>query len=372
MSKITIFQGKIVFCGLLLLIFSEVGKSQGFNFNGQISSWGSKVRVHNEWNGYFGMRYIPHLNYSILLNENDVLNSELLFNTYYETNFKSGNHNFKTYRAILRYSSTQSEIQIGLQKIEFGPARLLRSLMWFDRVDPRDPLNLTDGVYALRYKYSFLDNSMLWFWCLFGNTDNTGYEILATAKNAPEFGGRLQMPLLSGEIAATFHTRKVDAMVYDYSENRYALDGHWDAGIGLWFEAVFQQSISDLVAYKWNRMTTLGTDYTIPEGSGIYVMAEHMNITFSESFWETDQSWNISAMMITYSPDLLDNLTLQEYYDWRNKNIYHYFQVKRTYDNFFINLSLFHYPEDGRSIFFNGNSSLLSGYGLQLMLIYNY
>lgn len=372
MSKFTIFQGRIVFSGLLLLALSGVINGQGFEFNGQVSGWGNEIRFHNNWNGNFGVRYLPHLNYSISLNENDLLNSELIFNSYYETDFRLENHDFKTYRAILRYSSAQSEIQLGLQKIDFGPARLLRSLMWFDRVDPRDPLNLTDGVYALRYKYIFLNNSTLWFWCLFGNTKNTGYEILPTTKNTPEFGGRIQLPALSGEVAATFHTRKVDAMLYNYRENRYAMDGRWDAGIGLWFESVFQQSVSDLVAYKWNRMTTLGADYTIPEGNGIYLMAEHMNITFSQSILETEQSWNISAAMITYSPDVLDNLTLQEYYDWRKKNIYHYFQVKRTYDNFIVNLSLFRYPENGSTIFLNGKSSMLSGYGLQLMLIYNY
>ena len=372
MIKFTTLEVRIVFSGLLLLTLTGAIKGQSFEFNGQLSTWGNGVRVHDEWNKSFGIRYLPHFNYSFSLNGNDVLNSEVMFNTYYETNFKSGSRDFKTYRAILRYSTAQSEIQLGLQKIDFGPARLLRSLMWFDRVDPRDPLNLTDGVYALRYKYVFLDNTNLWLWCLYGNTKNTGYEIMPTVKNTPELGGRFQLPALSGEIAATFHTRKVDARLYNYRENRYALDGRWDAGIGLWFESVFQQSISELVAYKWNRMITFGADYTIPEGNGIYVMAEHMNITFSQSVLKTDQSWNITAAMITYTPDVLDNFTLQEYYDWRKGAMYHYFQVKRTYDNFIINLSLFHYPEDGDSIFLSGKASLLAGYGMQLMLIYNY
>ena len=192
---------------------------------------------------------------------------------------------FKSYRTILRYSTTQSEVQLGLQKIDFGPAQLLRSLMWFDRVDPRDPLKLTDGVYALRYKYSFLNNSLIWLWCLYGNTDTKGYELLPTEKNVPEFGGRAQIPILAGEIAATLHTRKVDAMLYSYRENRYALDGRWDIGIGIWFESAWQQNISIMPIYKWNRMTTIGADYTIPVGNGIYILAEHMNTNILNSFW---------------------------------------------------------------------------------------
>ena len=55
----------------------------------------------------------------------------------------------KPYRMWLRLSTSQLEIRAGLQKINFGSAALLRPLMWFDRIDPRDPLQLTDGVYGL-------------------------------------------------------------------------------------------------------------------------------------------------------------------------------------------------------------------------------
>jgi hypothetical protein len=119
-------------------------------------------------------------------------------------------------------------------------------------------------------------------------------------------------------------------------------------------------------------MTTLGTDYTIPVGNGIYIMAEHLLTTFSDSFWSTGQSRQISATMISYPIGVFDNISLQEYYDWDNKNLYQYFQFQRTYDSFIINFALFHYPENGGSLFFNGENSLLSGYGLQLMLVFNY
>ncbi len=207
-------------------------KSQNIRFNGQISSWGTGVKINENWNGSYGLRYIPQFNYNYYLNEDEVLNTEILFNSYYITDFTTSEFKVKLYRAIFRYTTAQSELQIGLQKINFGPARLLRPLMWFDRIDPRDPLKLTDGVYALRFKYSFLDNSLLWLWCLYGNTENKGYELLPTEKRAPEVGGRFQLPAFDGEIGATFHTRRVDASLYYYWENRYALDGRWDIGIG--------------------------------------------------------------------------------------------------------------------------------------------
>ncbi len=70
---------------VILLTTSAVCKSQDFNFKGQISLWGIGVRSQNEWNGNSGLRYIPQFNYSFLLGENDLINAELLFNTYYET-----------------------------------------------------------------------------------------------------------------------------------------------------------------------------------------------------------------------------------------------------------------------------------------------
>ena len=346
--------------------------SQDFNFTGQISSWGTGIRNQNEWNANAGIRYIPQFNFNYSQADNVMFNTEVLFNIYYETDFHSRENSFKTYRAILRYTTEQSETQIGLQKINFGSAQLLRPLMWFDRVDPRDPLKLTEGVYALRYKYSFLNNSTLWFWCLYGNDENTGYELLPSETSTPELGGRIQVPFLSGEIAATFHNRKVNASLYYYRENRYALDGRWDIGIGVWFESVFQQNFSNLTNYKWNRMITIGADYTIPEGGGYYIVAEHLVTTFSKLFWDTDQSRQISAVMITHSLGVFDNITLQEYYDWNNKNLYQYLQFQRTYDDLSIYFSLFHYPENGGTLFLNGKTSLLSGYGFQLMLIYNY
>jgi hypothetical protein len=371
-TKIFIFHYKIIICAMFLMTDSMFCQSQDLNFKGQISAWGTGINNHNKWDGNSGIRYIPQFNCSFLLGENNLLNAEALFNVYYKTDLKSSDYAFKPYRAILRYTTEQTEIQLGLQKINFGPAQLLRPLMWFDRIDPRDPLKITDGVYGLRYKYSFLDNSLVWLWCLYGNKDQTGFELFPTSKNTPEFGGRAQLPILAGEIAATFHTRKVDAAILHYRENRYALDGRWDIGIGLWFESVCQQNISTTPFYKWNRMTTIGADYTIPEGSGIYILAEHLVTTFSNSFWNTDQSRQISGAMISYPLSALDNISLQEYYDWNMKNLYHYFQLQRAYDDFIINLALFYYPESTESLFFRSQNALLSGYGLQLMLVYNY
>ena len=77
----------ITFLMIFLLMLPSVCRSQDFNFKGQISLWGTETRSQSEWNENSGIRYIPQFNYSYSLSENNLLNTEILFNTYYETNF---------------------------------------------------------------------------------------------------------------------------------------------------------------------------------------------------------------------------------------------------------------------------------------------
>ncbi|MGE5352661.1 MAG: hypothetical protein ACM3P0_11295 [Acidobacteriota bacterium] len=355
----------------LMLVLLVDSQAQELDFKGQLSGWGTGTRLQDKWLKDFGLRYIPQLSYSYNLNEDHLLNAEVLLNSYYATDIHSSSYDTKLYRAILRYTGPQSEIQAGLQKINFGPAQLLRALMWFDSIDPRDPLKLTAGVYGLRYKYSFMDNSLLWLWGLYGNKNPKGFEAFGSRRDVPEFGGRIQLPVPLGEVAATVHSRRADAGTFSYRENRYALDGRWDVGVGLWFESVLQNSMTPLPVPGWLKLFTLGGDYTFPLGNGIYFLLEHMYSAASNEVASHGSERQISALMASYPIGTLDNLAVQQYYSYSGKNLYQYYQFQRTYDNFIISLALFHYPESGAGLFMN-RSIPASGYGLQLMVIFNH
>ena len=143
----------------------------------------------------------------------------------------------------IRLSSTQYELRAGLQKINFGSASIFRPLMWFDQMDARDPLQITDGVYGLLFRYYFVNNVNIWAWGLFGNMKTKGWEARPTRKYSLEYGARIQVPLFKGELAATYHRRSADfgegflpvAQEGDPAvpENRFGIDGKWDIGIGL-------------------------------------------------------------------------------------------------------------------------------------------
>ena len=121
----------------------------------------------------------------------------------------------KPYRGWLRLSTSRFEARAGLQKLSFGSAALFRPMMWFDSLDPRDPLQLTDGVYALLLRYYAKSNANFWAWGLYGNDDRRGFDLAPPDKKTPEFGGRIQVPLFKGEIGATYHHRKaaIDGIV---------------------------------------------------------------------------------------------------------------------------------------------------------------
>ena len=134
---------------------------------GQLSTWGRVSTQNSSYHKSFGIRYVPELYFQIPA-ISDRLDIEISFNLYTSSDGKSissiaDNLNAKFYRAWLRHSTTHTDLRFGLQRINFGPARLLRSLRWFDQLDPRDPLQFTTGVWGLRYKYDFPNNSNLWF-----------------------------------------------------------------------------------------------------------------------------------------------------------------------------------------------------------------
>ena len=314
------------------------------------------------------------------LSGNTIFDAEVSFNGYLSCDSDTrSNSDADLYRFKIRYLTSQTETRAGLQKINFGPALLLRPLRWFDRLDPRDPQHLTDGVYALRFKYNALNNANVWLWSLYGNDDPKGYEILPTVSDIPEFGGRFQHPVPRGEVAATFHTRKADASSLgkksiggkDFTENRLAFDGRWDIEIGLWFESVFQHQKSDVLPSSWQKMTTVGLDYTFGIGNGLHVLGEHMATVMSDTPFGWDDDQYVSAVSLSYLVGYFDSVSSIIYYSWEQQKQYLYLGWQRTYDSIILNFSLFDYQE-ADTHYSQGQNAFLSSYGARIMLIYNH
>jgi len=357
---------------LLVIITNRVAAVE-FDMRGQLSTQLTRRYSDDEWLVNAGIQYIPQLRLSQAISSANIFDLVLSYHSSVHTDQKVSRDNLKLYRFNARYATEQSETQIGLQKFNFGPAQLLRSLRWFDRLDPRDPMKITEGVYGLRYRYNFLNNANIWLWGLYGNDETKGYEITPTATKKPEFGGRFQSPVPLGEMAVTFHSRQAENTESDriFRENRFALDGRWDIFVGAWFEAVVQHQ--DIASpYNYTKMLTLGLDYTFGIGNGLYFVTEHMINRYTDELIGyndiSDQDIQMSAIMLNYPLTFFDNLMLIGFYSWETKDFYQYWGWQRTYDSLVVNVSVFNYPESPLM----GANSFGAGYGVQLMFIYNH
>ena len=109
---------------------------------------------------------------------------------------------------------------------------LLRPIQWFNQIDPRDPLQLTNGVYAALGRYYFLNNANIWLWVLYGNEKTRGFDVLESNWKIPEIGTRIQYPIPKGEIALSYHYRTANSINQSFlnpyekiPEHRIGIDG---------------------------------------------------------------------------------------------------------------------------------------------------
>lgn len=281
------------------------------------------------------------------------------------------------YRLWARLASDQFEVRAGLQKINFGSAVVFRPLMWFDAIDPRDPLQMTDGVYGILARYFFPDNSNVWTWGLYGNNERKGLEVFPTEKNSMEFGGRIQHPLGTGEVGATVHYRSVDLSPFSPAlkfsdESRYALDGKWDIGIGLWFEIVVLNRKSPVHELNYQRLWTIGTDYTFPVGSGVNAVIEYFRSENPNRPAGAPDGSEFSAVSISYQLSLLDRVSVIIYRDWRTADWYRIISAQRTYDSLAMFVIGFWNPPSMLIAQQQSGNTPFAGTGIQLMAAWNH
>ena len=354
------------------------------HFKGQLSTW-AHFNPNNPYPLYLGGRYIPQLNYAVQFPESKLLDFEVSANMYGDVGvhfFDSAdaNGNINPYRVWARYSTQQLELRAGLQKIDFGTATMLRALRWFDQIDPRDPLQLTEGVWAGLGRYYFLNNVNVWLWGLYGNENLKGTETIKTNTSYPELGGRVQFPVPRGEAAFSYHhrvadSRYLDGLVPSYSEiqeNRIGFDAKWDLIVGLWLEASWVNKNENVGILTNQEAFTVGTDYTFGIGSGLYVVLENMLISFDEKAFEFSNTTNLTALSMMYPIGMFDNINAIFYYDWTNNSLYNFVNWYRTFDHTTLYVMGYWNPETAQIPAAGGETNLYGGKGIQVMFVFNH
>ena len=376
---------KIISLYLFLLLLPDPCLAQdSLIMKGQASGW-MNYNGGNELPVYTGIRYIPQLNYSTPLKKDRQLDFEASVNI----NGSAGFNPFdtlkvagrvKAYRLWVRYSSQQFELRAGLQKINFGSATILRPLMWFDQVDTRDPLKLTDGVWGVLGRYYFLNNANIWIWGLYGNKNPRGWEPAGTSNHYPEIGGRVQLPVSVGEMGVSYNyriadTRKLEGIVPSFSEvpeNRIGFDIKLDMVVGIWFEGSWANKNKDLGIFTNQEILNAGTDYTFGIGNGLYVIYEQLLAANGEEPFNFQNTASFSLLSLSYPIGLFDNLSGIVYYDWKNRKSYNFLNWQKQFNNLTLyvmgywNPEIYNIPSQGEG------QNFFAGRGIQIMLVYNH
>jgi hypothetical protein len=379
---------------LLLLIAAPASRGQGqppqelkpaAALKGQASA-GIVIPFESGADAPAVLRYIPSLSLRYPFSSSAGVDFEVSANAYARAflgqNFpEDAKARLKAYRLWARLYGPRCEARLGLQKINFGSAAILRPLMWFDRLDPNDPLQLTDGVWGAFVRYWFRGGASVWAWGLYGNDEVKGWEVFPTARQRPEFGARLEVPLGPGELAASVHTRSIDPTrglepappdePSRVPELRLALDGKWDVGPGLWFEAVLLRQGFERLLNGYTRMLCLGTDYTFGLGGGLHVLAEHLIVESSADAFSAGARTSFSAVSVNYPLGLIDQVRAMVFHNWSARDWYRFLFWQRTYDRWSFFLIAFWNPRS-YELFNLFGSSPFSGKGIQATIAFNH
>lgn len=345
-------------------------------------------RLDASFEPLFNARFIPEVKFSLSLGRGATLDAEASADAYGSAALLAGapaaaSADVKPYRAWVRVSTSRFEARLGLQKLSFGSASIFRPLMWFDSLDPRDPLQLTDGVYGLLLRAFTKGNANFWAWGLLGNEDRRGWDLAPPDRKTPEFGGRVQAPLFKGELAATYHHRKaaIDGLapvmdpasplpVPPVPEDRFGLDGKWDLGVGVWFEGALVHQRTPFLPSSYQRALTLGLDYTFGLGRGLTVMAEQFRLAAAARAFGRGDGRSFTALLMRYPLGLSDEVSGIFYRDGTTHDLYRFLSWKRTTDALSFNVILFWNPADPLVIQGRPGSTSFAGTGFQLLLAY--
>ncbi len=369
---------KCLLVGLILCIFYTNGYSQShLAIEGTLSG----IALYNHGNKLpfsAGTRYQPRVKFEKQLEGFSKIEIDFSANMLYSQSFPKAEPlaYFRPYRAFIAYSDARLEVRLGLQAISFGSAILMRPLMWFERLDARDPLQIAEGVWSGLFRYYFQNNVNLWAWVLWGNEVPKGWEIYPSDSKKPEWGGRAQFPIPSGEMAFSFNQRQIRNRNFDHrnrlTENRIGLDIKVDKLIGSWFEYSLSIAPNLPLSHKYQNFLNLGLDYTFSLGNGLGFMTEQL---FVYQVGNRDMDINrlgLTLISLNYKLSMFSQIQSLVYVDWRSKEVYHFWNLSHQYKQF--NFFLLFYWNPGFPIVPGHRSEefFFTGQGVQLMFVYKH
>ena len=368
-------------CFILALIWfaaipgNAIELKHQFNFNTQIYVPEGKTESIQS----AALRWIPEANWSSEDSTyaiDGLVSGSFLYRSHPNLNRDPNEENAKTsvlsetHRLWVRLASDSTEVKLGLQKLTFGPSKLLRALQWFDQIQPLDPSGYTKGVKGLLVRHYFPNNSNIWLFGLSQNKDPVGPIPLESHPEAPEFGARLQLPIQQMELGLALHSRKLKKQISTTQpeEIRVGLDFFADLGTGFWLEA-YQSTYKDFTFDKTYAFT-LGTDYTFDIRNGLYLLGEvsQSGQSFNgglSGIAEDSSKNNFIALQTSLSLGLLDQVIGYYQRCLTCNSIFTTFGFQRTLDAWIIDLKLYYRKNNATDIADQHSVETGTEFGLQ-------
>lgn len=250
------------------------------------------------------------------------------------------------YRAWGAVAVAQTELKAGLQHIRMGTAQILRPLMWFDRLRPESFLEETSGVWALTLDH-FFPNPELRLWLMPAADKLKGAEVLPSLPDSWEAGGRIGFTTPWGDTGLSYHRRQIapPPTVDAVCEQRLGLDHRLDGFMGAWLEAAAELrdsgiSLPGADLARQSLAVTLGEDYTLGIGNGLYLMAEqNLKLPDLREVSTDEAAWG-GALLLAYPLGLLDELRCLANWDFTAERGNAALAWRRVYDLLSWELSL--------------------------------
>ena len=374
---------KSIFFNFILFVWVNFLNAQSnYEYDGQILGQ-TNIGFGKESTKFLGTRYLPEFTFNKKIDSLSSFAIETSVNlSLSKTNIPghslNTNSNLSPYRIWLRYLKKNWELRLGLQKIDFGSAQLLRPIQWFNQIDPRDPLGLTNGVYGLLIRHYFKNNSNLWLWGLYGNEKQRGLDALTTLNDSPEFGGRFQTFIPKGEAALSYHYRKAGANNIPFFENysspehRIGFDSKIDIGFGMWTELTYVHRTKNIGILTNQLLINFGVDYTFRIGNGLTVSKEYLFSDSTDSMTNESLRRGFSALSFNYPLGLSSSLSGLIYQQWNNNTQTLMLNYQQQFNNLSGYIILYYNPKAVEGIQQNDIFQSFSGPGIQLLIVFNH
>lgn len=249
----------------------------------------------------------------------------------------------KLYRLWAGLDAGTWGIRTGLQRLNFGTAQVIRPLQWFDRIDPLDESQETEGVVSSILNIGLGEQAGLKLWAMAKGDKLYGTEIYRSEGVEP--GARLEFPVPYLNLGLSYHFRNLreSTILRDGKEDRFGLDVRYDGVFGAWTEVSL--SSFDLetnrVIPELTLASVIGTDYTVGIGNGLYIMQETgLWQSSPDAFSDLTADKVATSILTSYPLGLLDKLQALAMFDWTEDTQHLTLQYGRIYDYWSIDFSI--------------------------------